>query len=106
MIIRDVQSQLPYLTGNIFGALAAAAAGTLVTGGVLAIDPVARQELLDEMLRLGLASAVYDDEVLLETDILLVVIGRRWMGSARPGNSRIQDDADPVPHVAWTAVSA
>lgn len=40
MIIRDVQSQLPYLTGNIFGALAAAAAGTLVTGGVLAIASV------------------------------------------------------------------
>jgi hypothetical protein len=36
------------------------------------------------------------DEALQETDALIVVIGRRWMGSAKPGNSRIQDEADPV----------
>ena len=36
------------------------------------------------------------DEALQETDALIVVIGRRWMGSAKPGNSRIQDEIDPV----------
>ena len=40
MIIRDVQSQLPYLYGNLYGALAAAATATLATGGVLAIASV------------------------------------------------------------------
>ena len=36
------------------------------------------------------------DEELQQTDILLVVIGRRWMGSAKAGNARINDEADPV----------
>jgi hypothetical protein len=36
------------------------------------------------------------DEALQETDVLIVVVGRRWMGSARPGSVRLHDDADPV----------
>ena len=40
MIIRDVQSQLPYLRTGTSTALAAAATATLATGGVLAIASV------------------------------------------------------------------
>ena len=34
--------------------------------------------------------------ILQNTDIMLVIIGRRWMGSSRAGNARINDEDDPV----------
>src|SRR5882757_3414143 len=34
------------------------------------------------------------DQALQETDVLIVVIGRRWVGSAK--QTRIRDEADPV----------
>src|SRR5262245_47226439 len=45
------------------------------------------------------------DEELQETDVLIVVIGRRWMGSARPGSVRIQDESDPVRIEVETALA-
>ncbi|MEA2938440.1 MAG: hypothetical protein QOC56_1944 [Alphaproteobacteria bacterium] len=35
-------------------------------------------------------------DALNETDALIVVIGRKWIGTARPGTARIHDEADPV----------
>jgi len=35
-------------------------------------------------------------EALQETDVLMVVVGRRWVGSAKQGSARIHDEADPV----------
>jgi hypothetical protein len=36
------------------------------------------------------------DGALKETDVLMVVIGRRWLGSVKQGSARIHDEADPV----------
>jgi TIR domain-containing protein len=36
------------------------------------------------------------DGALKETDVLMVVIGRRWLGSVKQGHARIHDEADPV----------
>src|SRR4051812_33124564 len=44
----------------------------------------------------GVDFRTHIDEALGETDVLLVVIGRRWLGSAKPGHRRIQDAEDPV----------
>lgn len=44
------------------------------------------------------------DEALQATDVPIAVVGRRWMGSAKPGNVRIHDDADPVRIEAETAL--
>ncbi|MGH6769440.1 MAG: toll/interleukin-1 receptor domain-containing protein [Xanthobacteraceae bacterium] len=43
------------------------------------------------------------DAALKATDVLLIVIGRRWMGSAR--QARIQDEADPVRIEVETALN-
>jgi TIR domain len=44
----------------------------------------------------GVDFRTHIDEALETTDVLLVVIGRRWLGSAKPGNARIHDADDPV----------
>src|SRR4051794_11126990 len=50
---------------------------------------------------LGVDFRKHIDGALQETDILIVVIGRRWVGSLRhgvgkQGSGRIHDEADPV----------
>src|SRR5689334_21318044 len=37
----------------------------------------------------------YINDALKETDVLLVIVGPKWLGSKR-GHARIDDDADPV----------
>jgi hypothetical protein len=44
----------------------------------------------------GVDFRTHIDDALQTTDVVLVVIGRRWLGSAKPGNRRIHDAEDPV----------
>jgi hypothetical protein len=71
------------ITGRIFDRLVAHYGKTDVFRDIDNIPP-------------GVDFLTHIDEALQETDVLIVVIGRRWLGSARPGNLRIKDEADPV----------
>lgn len=44
----------------------------------------------------GVDFRMHIDDALQQTDVLIVVIGRRWIGSARPGSTRIHNEEDPV----------
>jgi hypothetical protein len=39
---------------------------------------------------------VHIQEVMAEADAVLIIIGPKWLGAGKGGNSRIKDDADPV----------
>jgi len=71
------------ITGRIFDRLVSHFGKTAVFRDIDNIPP-------------GVDFRLHIDEELQETDVLIVVIGRRWMGSARPGSVRIQDESDPV----------
>ena len=71
------------ITGRIFDRLVAHYGKTAVFRDIDDIPP-------------GVDFRKHIDEALQETDVLIVVIGRRWVGSAKPGNVRIHDEADPV----------
>jgi len=71
------------ITGRIFDRLVAHYGKTAVFRDIDNIPP-------------GVDFRKHIDEALEETDVLIVVIGRRWVGSAKPGNVRIHDEADPV----------
>lgn len=71
------------ITGRIFDRLVAHYGKTSVFRDIDNIPP-------------GVDFREHIDDALQATDVLIVVIGRRWMGSARPGSLRIQDEVDPV----------
>jgi hypothetical protein len=71
------------ITGRIFDRLIAHYGKTSVFRDIDNIPP-------------GVDFRKHIDEALQETDVLMVVIGRRWVGSAKQGSARIHDEADPV----------
>ncbi len=71
------------ITGRIFDRLVAHYGKTAVFRDIDNIPP-------------GVDFRKHIDDALQETDVLIVVVGRRWMGSARPGSVRLHDEADPV----------
>src|SRR5258705_4781293 len=71
------------ITGRIFDRLAARYGKDSVFRDIDNIPP-------------GVDFREHIDVALQETDVLIVVVGRRWIGSAKQGSARIRDDADPV----------